>query len=83
MSKPHEAAELASFWAPERNSAAIDGAATKGGLVGLIDPWLGKAWARQIAVDEVVLDQYESTYAEWHVKHFHQHLNSHTAGRER
>jgi hypothetical protein len=37
---------------------------------------LGKASARRIAVDEVMwmLEQYESHYAGWNVKHFHEHL---------
>jgi transposase len=46
------------------------------GLDGLVDQRLGKASARRIAVDEVMwmLDQYESHYAGWNVKHFHEHL---------
>jgi transposase len=46
------------------------------GLDGLVDGRLGKASARRIAVDEVMwmLDQYESHYAGWNVKHFHEHL---------
>ena len=46
------------------------------GLEGLVDGRLGKASARRIAVDEVMwmLDQYESHYAGWNVKHFHEHL---------
>ena len=46
------------------------------GLEGLVDQRLGKASARRIAVDEVMwmLDQYESHYAGWNVKHFHEHL---------
>ena len=46
------------------------------GLDGLLDRRLGKASARRIAVDDVMwmLDQYESHYAGWNVKHFHEHL---------
>ena len=46
------------------------------GLDGLVDQRLGKASSRRIAVDEVMwmLDQYESHYAGWNVKHFHEHL---------
>ena len=46
------------------------------GLEGLVDGRLGKASARRIAVDEVMwmLDEYESHYAGWNVKHFHEHL---------
>jgi transposase len=46
------------------------------GVEGLVDRRLGKASARRIAVDEVMwmLDHYESHYAGWNVKHFHEHL---------
>jgi len=46
------------------------------GMEGLIDRRLGKASARRIAVDDVMwmVDQYESHYAGWNVKHFHEHL---------
>ena len=45
-------------------------------MEGLVDQRLGKASSRRIAVDEVMwmLDQYESHYAGWNVKHFHEHL---------
>jgi transposase len=48
------------------------------GLEGLADRRLGKASARRIAVDEVMwmVGQYESHYAGWNVKHFHEHLQA-------
>jgi transposase len=48
------------------------------GLEGLVDRRLGKASARRVAVDEVMwmLGQYESHYAGWNVKHFHEHLQA-------
>lgn len=48
------------------------------GLEGLVDRRLGKASARRVAVDEVLwmLGQYESHYAGWNVKHFHEHLQA-------
>src|SRR3979490_2133266 len=48
------------------------------GLEGLADRRLGKASARRIAVDEVMwmVGQYESHYAGWNVKLFHEHLQA-------
>jgi transposase len=48
------------------------------GLEGLVDRRLGKASARRVAVDEMMwmLGQYESRYAGWNVKHFHEHLQA-------
>jgi transposase len=48
------------------------------GLEGLVDRRLGKAAARRVAVDQVtwMLEEYESRYAGWNVKHFHEHLQA-------
>jgi len=46
------------------------------GLSGLADKRLGKASARRVPVDEItwMLDEYETHYRGWNVKHFHERL---------
>ena len=49
------------------------------GLDGLFDRRLGKKSARAVPVDEIswMLDQYQTRYMGWNVKHFHDHLVKH------
>jgi transposase len=48
------------------------------GPEGLVDRRLGKVAARQVPVDQVtwMLEEYESRYRGWNVKHFHEHLQT-------
>ena len=49
------------------------------GLSGLFDRRLGRASARAAPADRIawVLEQYETTYLGWTVKHFHEHIEEH------
>jgi len=49
------------------------------GLDGLFDQRLGNKSARAVPADEIswMLDQYETRYMGWNVKHFHDHLVKH------
>ena len=49
------------------------------GMDGLFDRRLGKASSKRVPVDEIawVLEQYDTVYTGWTVKHFHDHLVEH------
>src|SRR5688500_1540364 len=69
-----EAAELLGM--SERHFRRLRDRYEADGAEGIVDRRLGRASSRRVPVDRIawVLDQYRTRYADFTVKHFHEHL---------